>query len=224
MTPVVNLLNLVQIISLLVFVSTVSFEGENTRKNNFIKIQGPFSEEDYKEMRSEAEKVIEFLKDNNVMELIVSQKNETARTVMQSHLEPVSNHTDSLICRTCLWTFTKFHNLLERKYGLTLFNEMLTLMCSIGLDHKICSEAINLYSPIIIDSIIEHYLDAEFICSKSHICKFSHFIELDPDEYARNLLKDKPVTPPLQVDSSAPTLKVLHLTDFHTDLMYNEVI
>jgi hypothetical protein len=227
--PVLKFLNLVQILSLLLIVGTFrpesnfNKENEDSQERNFNKIQGPFSEEEYKEMRSEAQKVVDFLKENNVLDVISSQKNNTGFTSMENHISPPSNHTDSKICKACLFTFTKFHHLLEKKYGLTLFNEFLTIMCSIGLDHKICHAAIDLYSSIIIDSILEHYLDAEYICSKSHICKFSHYIELDPDDYARELLKDKPKVTPLRVDPSAPILKVLHLTDFHTDLLYNEV-
>lgn len=221
--PVLKILNLVQIISLLIIIGTLPLEkkiNEENQEKSFNTIQGPFSEEEYQEMKSESQKVVNFFKESSVLDSTMSQKNNTK---LAKHISPPSNHTDSKICKACIYTFTKFHHLLEKKYGLTLFNELLTLMCSIGLDHKICYAAIDLYSSIIIDSILEHYLDAEFICSKTHICKFNHYIELDPDDYAREILKDKPQVTPLQVDTSAPILKVLHLTDFHTDLLYNEV-
>lgn len=184
-------------------------------------INGPFNEEEYKEMRFEAENVVNFIKQNKKTFFSL---NNTEINSMQTHLSPAKNHTDSFICKTCLTIFTKFHNFLERKYGLTFFTEMLSLLCTIGLSHNICHQAIDLYAPIVVDSLIEHYLDAEFICSKTHICKMSHFIELNPDDYARDLLKDKPPKALLKVDENAPVLKILHLTDLHTDLLYEEVI
>jgi len=184
------------------------------------QIKGPFSELEYKEMREESNRIVDILKEH------IFQSNSTTPNLIRDHISSPINqeHKDSFVCKSCLWTFGKFHNLLDKKYGLTLFNEFLTILCSIGLKHKICQNAIDLYSSIIIDSIVEHYLDAEFICTKSKICKNSHFIELNPDDYARELLKDKPLAKVLNLDESAKTLKVLHVTDFHTDLLYNEVI
>lgn len=186
---------------------------------------GPFTKEEYKEMEDETKNVVSLIADS-----IISNKNQTKsddelKNVVKSQITDLKekNHTDSFICKTCLWTFSKYHNLLEKKYGLTLFNEFLSLVCSIGLDYNICKDAIFLYSPIVVDSLIEHYLDAEYICTKSKLCKFSHYNEMDPDEYARELLKDKPPKIEEKIDNSDPSLKVLHVTDIHTDLLYEEV-
>jgi hypothetical protein len=190
-----------------------------TNLSNISEIHGPFSAEEYKEMHDETNVIGSLLADS-----IKSERGDK-KNVLKSQIEAfkLGNHTDSFICKTCLWTFSKYHNLLEKKYGLTLFNQLLSLFCSIGLDYKICKEAIDLYSPTVIDSLIEHYLDAEYICTKTKICKFSHFNELDPDNYAKELLKDKPAKKLEQVDPSGHSLKVLHVTDIHTDLLYEEV-
>ncbi len=208
---------ILQLFTFLLFISCLNFYEIKSDEISLRFINGPFKEEEYKEMKTEAENVVNFLKSK------ILTRNSTEINSMQSHLNPIKNHTDSVICKACLNIFTKFHNLLERKYGLTFFTEMLSLLCTVGLSHNICHQAIDLYSPIVVDSLIEHYLDAEYICSKSHICKMSHFIELNPDDYARDLLKDKPPKELLQADQNAPLLKVLHLTDFHTDLLYEEV-
>ena len=231
-------LNIILIFSLLMVIYC-GFEDFNTLRDlkgnfkhtqfknlsNFLNIHGPFNAEEYEEMKNETEIVVSLLADS-----IKSPRNSTLhdknlKNVVKSQIEAskVGNHTDSLICKTCLWTFSKYHNLLEKKYGLTLFNEFLSLVCAIGLDYKICKEAISLYSPTVIDSLIEHYLDAEYICTKTKICKFSHYNELDPDEYAKELLKDKPAKKSQKVDDSSQILKVLHVTDIHTDLLYDEV-
>jgi len=190
-----------------------------TKLSNISEIHGPFSSEEYKEMQDETNFIVSLLADS------IKSVRDDKKNVAKSQIEAFKggNHTDSFICKTCLWTFSKYHNLLEKKYGLTLFNQLLSLFCAIGLDYKICKEAIDLYSPTVIDSLIEHYLDAEYICTKTKICKFSHYNELDPDDYARDLLKDKPPKKIEQVDPSGPSLKVLHVTDIHTDLLYEEV-
>lgn len=192
-----------------------------TNKN---EIHGPFTEEEYKEMRQLTSLISEILTSKNTTVSKVEGFLTSMETEIGKPQERVANHTDTFICKACLWSLTRFHNLLEKKYGLFIFNDLLAVLCSIGLDFKICKAAIDLYSPTIIDSLIEHYLDAEYLCTKSHICKVSHYIELDPDDYARELLKDKPQSMKPVIDPNGKTLKILHVTDIHTDLLYLEVI
>jgi hypothetical protein len=172
---------------------------------------GPLTKNDFDEMNHEVKKAIDFV--------IISK----GLNVTEGYISP-NNHTDSFICKTCLYTFTKFHNFLDKKYGLRIFNEFISHLCSIAVDLSVCKKIINLYAPIVIDAIVEHYLDAEYICSSKLICKFQHYQELNPDDYANRVLADKPADIRPEVDLSAPTLKVLHVTDIHTDLMYEEVI
>ncbi len=168
------------------------------------------------------------LKDEKLEEFeekkIIKQKLFSNEVIKNQILKNSSNHTDGIICKACLWTFTKFHKFLHKKYGLTLLNEVLGLLCSVAVEYRVCRNAIYLYSPEIYDSLLEHYLDAEFICTKTRLCKVSHYIELDPDDYARTLLKDKPETAILIPNEKAKKLKFLHVTDIHTDLLYKEVI
>jgi hypothetical protein len=168
------------------------------------KIYGPFNELEYKEMNEEVNNVVNFINYHNIT-------------------NTPGNHTDSLICKTCLYTFNKFHQLLDKKYGLRLFEELIARICSIGLEYEVCKKAIGLYAPVVIDSLIEHYLDAEYICTYRFICQFDHYVKLNPDDYARRLLQDKPTNIIPDVDLLAPILKVLHVTDIHTDLKYEEV-
>ena len=222
-----NLVFFILVINLFLIGHTSHYE-----LNKINEINGPFSEEDYREMKEESEKLLTYLisnkqtvfSDNKIIIDLISNSTEVPVNEMSLHLNPNPvNHTDSFFCKTCLWTFGKFHNLLKKKFGMTLLNEFLTLFCSIVLRREVCRNAIYLYSPIVIDSLIEHYLDAEFICTKNYMCKFRHFIELDPDDYARQLLKDKPNKIEEIVKKDGETLKVLHVTDIHTDFNYKEV-
>jgi hypothetical protein len=167
-------------------------------------IYGPFSQIEYTEMTDEVNKVVDFIQ------------------LAQNTTAP-NNHTDSLLCKACLFTFNNFHKLLDKKYGLRLFEELIARLCSIGLDYEVCKNAINLYAPVVINSLIEHYLDAEYICTIRMICIFDHYVKLTPDDYAKSLLSDKPAIIVPELDESASTLKVLHVSDIHTDLKYQEV-
>jgi sphingomyelin phosphodiesterase len=133
------------------------------------------------------------------------------------------DHEDGFICKTCLFIFTKIHNFLDKKYGLTFFLKLLDLLCHyvIGFETSVCKRAIDMWAPTVIDALIEHYFDAEYLCSVPIICKYEHFQRLNPDVYAKELLKDKPENK-APVITGNRTLKVLHMSDVHTDLKYQE--
>jgi hypothetical protein len=184
------------------------------------EIHGPFTELEYLEIKQEAQNAVDVLRQGiDFQDFASSRKNSTFSPEMNQN----KNHTDSYICKACLWSFGKYHNLLEKKYGLTLLNEFLTLFCAVGLDYHVCKQAINLYSPTMVDSLVEHYLDAEYICTKTKLCKNAHYVELNADDYAKEVLRDKPNKIEAKSDPFSSTLKVLHVTDIHTDLLYEEV-
>lgn len=231
-----NLVSIVQFVCLFLLVSPYeSGNYDRVSKSRFEKrtqtdfdIHGPFTEAEYLEMKTEAQNLVDFILMNNS----TSAESKSSELINRSGVNKIreqienprlANHTDSFLCKSCLWTFTKFHNLMEKKYGLRIFNEFLAILCTVGMSHSKCHDIIDIYSPTIIDSVIEHYINAEYICTNPFICKYNHFQKLDPDEYARELLKDKPPKKEEEVDSKAETWKVLHVTDIHTDIFYTEV-
>jgi hypothetical protein len=207
---------------LLIFVnSSIKTSKNDTSLIENDNIQRPLTKEAFTEIKEVINKVIEFV------ELNEKSSNEE---IKETNLR---NHTDSFICKSCLYTFDKFHNFLKKKYGFIILEEFLATLCSLNLKHYICEKIIKLYAPTVVDSLVDHYFNPEYICTNRLICKFNHFIKLNPDDYARELLKDKPkqlndndksnkqnkLTP----DSSSHIWKVLHVTDIHTDLEYSEV-
>jgi Fe-S cluster biosynthesis and repair protein YggX len=199
---------------------------QSTKTGEKIKeIHGPFNDEDYETMKKESENIFSFLINNeNFLNLTNNNHTNIFEKEREKFLSQFQDHNDTFICKTCLWTFTKFHNLLEKKYGLFIINELLSVFCSTFLNYKVCKDAIDLYAPTVIDSLIEHYLDAEVICSITKICKNSHFITLNADDYAKELLKDKPTKVNEILPLEGNTIKILHVTDIHTDTLYFEVI
>lgn len=208
--------------------TTANFEKTFEHLKSISERNGPFTNLEYAEMEEVSKGVLNLLENVTNIEAnktLTSTTTDILTTFSNTYNTKITN-TYNLICRTCLWSFTKFNNLMKKKYGLTILNEFLSLLCSFKLQHSICREAINNFSPILIESLIERYLDAEFICTNTYMCQNIHFKELNPDEYAKNLLKDKPIIKlqTIEFNNSSSTLKVLHVTDIHTDLLYTEVI
>lgn len=132
----------------------------------------------------------------------------------------LDDHKDGIICKGCLFLYESIHNLLLKKYGWRAMFELTSLLCAIGLDYRICRKYIIFYGENVLESLIDHYINGEYICTFTHICKNTHFVTLQADDYAKDLLKDKPTNNSPTIDPLAKTWKVLHVTDIHVDLNY----
>ncbi len=182
-------------------------------KSEFLKIQNdtfsPLNKNEQHELDEGVKKLSEFL-----------------HFVKKTQTEPSfkkDKFTDGIICEVCHTVQNYIHNFLLQKYGLKYFFNALVLVCRLFLRSDVCNGLLNDYGPIIYDGIVDHYLDAEFICTTIRVCN-NHFIRLNADDYARKVLKDKPVniTKPV-INKNATTWKVLHVSDIHTDAGYMEV-
>jgi sphingomyelin phosphodiesterase len=156
------------------------------------------------------------------------ENNSTSTKFLQ---EPrISSHpiNETIVCKICEYTFSKIHNFLKQKYGLSWAIRVVTWLCSWELKYEVCKGSIDLWKNTVVDAVIEHYLDHEYICSSRFVCQFSHYVELDPDDFARKLLEDKPNNTQIEEfhkkneKASNKTYKVLHITDLHTDFIYEE--
>jgi hypothetical protein len=200
---------------------------------------GPLSQQEDLEIREALEKIktnVNFLKEHSGVKSKSGEKpdhdkNNDDKKDPHKFLAFLSDetaalnkdHHDGIICKGCLWTFETTHKLILKKYGWKAMFDVVSLLCSIGLNHQICFEYIKAYGDIVMESLVEHYLNAEFICTFTHLCATKHFIKLTGDEYAKKILADKPLNKTMPyIDTSAPVWKVLHVTDIHVDLHYVE--
>jgi sphingomyelin phosphodiesterase len=190
-----------------------SFCHSSINLENISKQYSPLTLDEHNEITSVITKMSSFInKTKNTQEKIKALK-----------FLSLKDHKDSLLCKSCLWFYGHMHTFLMKKYGVKATFYLLTLLCSLGMDRKVCNEYLNLYGPVIYESLVDHYLNGEYVCSISKICMQEHFIRLSADEYAKELLKDKPlnITTPL-IDTQAPTWKVLQVADLHVDYLYKE--
>ncbi len=157
---------------------------------------------------------------NNLTYFLQDLENEK-----NTFLNNFSGHKDSLLCKGCQWVTKNFYGLVSKTYHrIGLFN-LLSFICDkfVHLSQAACDGYINNYGHVILDSLMDHYMTPEYICTKLSICKNIHYQLLDADDYAKNLLIDKPKTiKKSTINNSATTWKMLHVTDIHTDTQYIE--
>jgi sphingomyelin phosphodiesterase len=174
---------------------------------------GPLNLQEFEEIK---------LKTQEFTNFIINIQKENTSKFLPSYSD-ASPHKDSLFCKTCLWFYNEIHDFLMKKYGIKALFQFITDICALGLNKNVCNEYINLYAPKIYDSIIDHYFNGLFICSSLKVCKDEHFIKLKADDYARDLLKDKPSNfEKIKLDLEAPQWKMLHVSDIHIDSLYEE--
>ena len=125
-------------------------------------------------------------------------------------------------CTLCQRIIRAVTTTIREKYGYEGIEYYAELLCSLALDREVCNTYISKYGPFFIDSIILRAGNEENLCKKLGFCIEGEEVE-DTYDYALRLLKDKPKDKKREgIDYSAPTLKMLQLTDIHLDVNYLE--
>ena len=84
----ISLISLAQIIILIVIVTSFDLNSKTPNMPKIHEIKGPFTEQEYLEMHMEAEKVVQFIKENSDIILQgTNMKNETETNSMKLHLD-----------------------------------------------------------------------------------------------------------------------------------------
>ena len=154
----------------------------------------------------------------NFSSKVITKLNEIKQNTNQ--VKDPNVNKDSILCKPCHFIMVQIDRLMNKKYGFKFLKNVLSSICSLVLDKSVCYGAIYRYGDIIYDALIDHYFDSEFVCTKIGVCD-KHYIELDADDFAREVLKGKPQTE-VPTFPSEKTLKVLHLADMHIDMFYQE--
>lgn len=95
-----------------------------------------------------------------------------------------------------------------------------TKICEIPslTDPSVCSGAVSEMTPIIVKSLVAHYLSADFICPLLSICP-QKYQAIDLQALVQQIVASKPQKARDQ-PTLRKTLKVLHFSDVHIDLLY----
>ena len=156
---------------------------------------------------------------NKIFNSMFFNPTELLFTLAKMKLE--STDTD-FSCTLCQRLVNAVTSTIIDKYGFDGLKYYTELLCSLVFDQKICNFYIQSYGNIFIDSIILRAANEEKLCHNLGFCEEGEETE-DTYDYAVKLLKGKPKNKKREgIDYSAPTLKMLQLTDIHLDTKYIE--
>jgi len=136
-----------------------------------------------------------------------------------------NNLSENIFCTACLKAMSNIQSFVKN-YGWWAIEKIGVEICMLtqGLEEKYCSGYGNNYGHPLYNSLSYHYLDSNRVCSTLFVCN-SNYETLDADEYAKNVLKDKPINIVSPIpNKNDEEWKVLHVSDTHTDILYEEVL
>jgi sphingomyelin phosphodiesterase len=128
---------------------------------------------------------------------------------------------DGYLCSSCLSSVNKLYNVMSERHGLQGFLKAMGYICSFIESNELCDGLFSLYGQPIYDDLMGRLLNADIVCSKLYLCD-KHYTELTVEEFAKELFDSQPKSVKDISDkySDAPELKILHVSDIHTDLKY----
>jgi hypothetical protein len=141
-------------------------------------------------------------------------------------------------CDYCRGFFNFLQDSTKSRTALNTINFIVNFACKIKMnDDNVCRKVKDLFADEMIKGVIARKLNPNYICtSVIPICqKGKYYTELNADDYAREILKDLPLNKnnsdidKQQSDRTKNStinnknIKILHLTDVHIDLEYEEV-
>ena len=125
----------------------------------------------------------------------------------------------NLFCAPCQFVFKNYHNFLENSKMFKKFILFIArIICNQIVDKLVCHNIIDWYGHILIEAVLNHYIEPNYICSNLHFCKNS-FKYLSANEFAKEILNDN-IKQNIKFSNNERKLKILHLTDVHTDSEY----
>ena len=144
---------------------------------------------------------------------------ELLYTLTKVKLESMDADFSCTLCQRLIRAVT---TTIREKYGYEGIEYYAELLCSVALDRDACHTYITKYGPVFIDSFILRAGNEENLCHKLGFCPEGEEAE-DTYDYAIRVLKGKPKDKKREsIDYTAPTLKMLQLTDIHLDTKYIE--
>ena len=163
------------------------------------------------------EQIFDSLK--NMQELFSNQQSQSTLTFLQEN-----SKKDSLICRACsgFFEFLQNSNYTIQKAVLR-FLAIEFCVFEVGYIRSVCKGAVDEMLNPVLDSVKNHYFDKDFACPLLRLCP-QVYKTIDIQAYREDILKDKPEPIKSTISNSKPNkiIKVLHVSDIHTDLEYKE--
>ncbi|MCQ2820470.1 MAG: PPN1 endopolyphosphatase family protein [archaeon] len=131
------------------------------------------------------------------------------------------NQPNEAVCSICQRGMKAIKTLIESK-GMELLYKIATAICKMGIMEKeICPGLINNYFKNFADALLTDIDDLDKYCGILNLCEDKN-VYLNHEEYAKDLLKDKPQKQREEPDLSKKPLRILQVADIHYDKYYLE--
>ena len=124
-------------------------------------------------------------------------------------------------CTLCKRLTDAVRTTVEEKYTPDELIHIAVLFCSFGKSYDYCNSFLSSYGIPLLKNVFLRLTNADNFCHTLGFCLEGEECE-DTYDYAIRLLKDKPNKKREPIDTTAPTLRMLQLTDTHYDPNYRE--
>ena len=124
-------------------------------------------------------------------------------------------------CTLCKRLTNAIRTTIEEKYTPDELVHIAVLFCSFSKSYEYCDSFLSSYGIPLLKNVFLRLTNPDNFCHSLGFCLEGEECE-DTYDYAIRLLKDKPNKKREPIDTTAPTLRMLQLTDTHYDPNYRE--
>ena len=124
-------------------------------------------------------------------------------------------------CTLCKRLTNAIRTTIEEKYTPDELVHIAVLFCSFSKSYEYCDSFLSSYGIPLLKNVFLRLTNPDNFCHSLGFCLEGEECE-DTYDYAIRLLKDKPNKKREPIDTTAPTLRMLQLTDTHFDPNYRE--
>ena len=128
---------------------------------------------------------------------------------------------EDFTCTLCKRIVKAVRTTVEEKYTPDEIIHLVVLFCSFSNSYEYCHNFYTNYGVPFLVNTFARLTNSDNFCYTLGLCEEGQICE-DTYDYAIRLLKDKPNKKREDIDHTAPTLKMLQITDIHYDPLYIE--
>ena len=122
-------------------------------------------------------------------------------------------------CHGCFILFEAVSTVVNSGYGIAEIAEVVKTICKLAFAPNICNGLIEAYTNPVAVGLFRKLLNPSMFCQTIKMCEGT-FTEINQLEYAAELMKSRPTTEIIRSPSKTPVIRIVHVSDIHTDLSY----
>ena len=133
----------------------------------------------------------------------------------------LSQADEDFTCTLCKRLVAAVRTTVEEKYTPDEIVHLIVLICTLSNGYDYCNNFYTNYGILLLKNAFVRLTNSDNFCHTLGLCSEGQDCE-DTYDYAIRLLKNKPNKKREPIDTTAPTLKMMQMTDIHFDPLYIE--